>query len=150
MIDILPGELPMCSETFHGMSTAGRQEYMAKLLKAGYATDENKRTPELRKLLEGTDLFLQNKCAEEYVAQIRGEILQPGKTRAYGGTLSLVRTSWQYTFSSKNAVITRQKGQKTVWTGPSNFTYKVSENNLANWDGKEEGWTCWLAHVTLL
>jgi len=139
MIDILPGQIPMSSATFNGLSAAGKEEYMAKLLQAGYATDENKRSPELRKLLEGTDLFLQKKSAEEYAAQIRGEMLQPGVTRAYSGTLSLVRTSYQYTFSCKNAVITRQKGQRTVWTGltnNSNKTYKVSENNLANWDGK--------------
>ena len=82
--------------TFSGMSEPERREYTAKLLQAGYATDENKRMPEMRKLLEVEDVATQKSA-------------------------------------------TYQQGQRTVWTGAthnSDFTYKVSENNLEKWDGK--------------
>jgi len=129
----------MTFATFSGMSESGRQEYTTKLLQAGYATDEDKRTPGMRRLLEETDLLKQKKFAQDYQATIGGEILNPGQKRKYGGILSLVRTSYQYTFSCKNGVVTSQKGSMTVWTGLTNksdITYKVSDHNLKDWDGK--------------
>ena len=121
------------------MSKPQQKEYLTKILLEAYSTEEKRRTPGQVKLAAKADLVLAEMIAKEANKAINGQILAPGKIRAYGGTLSLVRTATIVTVKVKNGEASLAKGAKIVWTGPgvdTNFTDKVSQNNLKPWYGK--------------